>query len=203
MPVCLLLAALGVALADHGQVVPQLAGTTLCLDPLSVQVEVTGPRGEEQTAPLTHELRRRLEVALTRVEVRPSCFGHPATLLLNLDARYLDPKTYVGFPENAHTYVVSAQVGRLAETDDLVLTELLYSTSTSDIISVEENRELLEVASPTLSELAQAWRRDNIIPVGDYLVFAGLALLLVGARVLALIFKLRCKTFARPRPGRF
>ena len=186
---------------------PQLSGTTLCLDPLSVQVEVTGPRGEEQTAPLTGELRRRLEVALTRaevrVEVRPSCFGQPATLLLNLDARYLEPETYVGFPENAHTYAVTAQVGKLAETDTLALEALLYSATTSDIVSVEENRELLEVASPTLSELAQAWRRDNIISTGDYLMFAGLALLLVGARVLALTFKLRRKTFTRPRPGRF
>ena len=124
-------------------------------------------------------------------------------LLLNLDARYLEPETYVGFPENAHTYVVSAQVGRLAATDDLVLTELLYGTSTSDIVSIEENRELLEVATPTLSELAQAWRQDNIISTRYYFMFAGLALLLVGARVLALIFKLRRKTVARPRPDRF
>ncbi len=180
MPLCTLLA---FASADHGRIEPQLERTTLCLEPRSVETEVSGP-GAPQTAPFKRELREQLEATLSRADVRyevkGSCEGRRAALLLDLDARYLDPETYLGFPENAYTYVVSLQVGTLAEDEVL---EPLYVTTTSDIISITDaEAQLLFVVEPSLSELARTWRQSNLVSFAQHLAFSSLALLLVGAR---------------------
>ena len=117
-----------------------------------------------------------------RHEVQASCAGRRTTVLLSLDARYLDPATYLGFPENAYTYVVSVQVGTLTDAGNEVL-EPLYGVTTSDIVSVNDiEAQLLSAIAPSLNELAQAWQQSNLVFPVQYLAFTSLALLLVGIR---------------------
>ena len=144
-------------------------------------------------------MQATLSRADVRHEVENSCEGRRAAVLLSLDARYLDPETYLGFPENAHTYVVSVQVGTLADTKDEVL-EPLYGATTSDIVSINDaEAQLLLVVAPSLNELAQTWRRSNVVSPTQHLAFASLALLLAGVRA-ALRFYLRREALARAVP---
>ncbi len=146
-----------------------------------------------QTASFARELREQLRATLGRAEVRyemlESCIGQ-ATVLLSVEARYLEPKTYVGFPDNAYTYVVTAQVGTLTGASGEEVEDTLYGRATSDIVSVSDrDAQLLGIANPVMNELAQAWRQDNVVPLAQSLIFAGLALLLAAARVaLKLVF---------------
>ena len=177
------------ALADHGRIEPQLAGTTLCTEPRSASADVSGPEGEVPVS-LKREMRIQLEAHLDRAEVRyekrRSCVGQRATALLSLEARYLDPETYLGFPENAYTYVVSLQAGAPANapTEGFLLEKNLYASTVSDIVSITDMEpEFLTIVNSTVGDFAQAWRQDNIVPVAHYLTFIGIALLLALARV--------------------
>ena len=189
----MLLSTLFVARADHGQIETRLEGTTLCIGPRSVSAAISGPEGEVQTAPLVRELLEQLEVTLKQTDVRyevlESCVGS-AIVLLSVEARYLEPETYVGFPDNAYTYVVTAQVGTLTGASGEEVEDTLYGRATSDIVSVSDrDAQLLGIANPVMNELAQAWRQDNVVPLAQSLIFTGLALLLVAARVaLRLVF---------------
>lgn len=183
------------ALADHGEVETQLTGTTLCVGPLSVQADVRGPEGAAWPA-AEPTLREHLETTLRRADVpydlRESCARARAAVSLSVEARYLDPETYIGFPENAYTYVVTAQVGTLtdAAAEAGVLERPLYSATTSDIVSLQgDAAPLLNVADAVLADLAQAWREDNAVPLAHLLLLAGLGLVLAGVRVaLRLVF---------------
>lgn len=182
----MLLGTLFVARADHGHIETRLAGTTLCIGARSVSAVVSGPEGEVQTAPLVRELLERLEATLeqagVRYEVLESCVT--PTVLLSVEARYLDPESYVGFPDNAYTYVVTAQVGTLAGALSEEVEGTRYGATTSDIVSVSDrDAQLLGVAHPIMTDLAQAWRQDNIVPLAQFLIFAGLASLLAMMRV--------------------
>ncbi len=120
-----------------------------------------------------------------RYEVQASCAGQPAAVLLNLDARYLDPETYLGFPANAYTYAVNVQVGTFAGNENEALEEPRYATTTSDIVSLTDaEAQLLALVEPSLNELAQVWRQGNVVSFAQHLTFVGLALLLVGARAI-------------------
>ena len=174
---CLLVYPFG--FADHGRVEPQLAGTTLCITPASVQVNLIGPvkpgRLEQR---LREELVSALSLAEVRFKKRASCVGEPAAFSLTLDARYLDPEQYVGFPENAHTYVLTTQV-------DDGLERVRYLATTSDIVALPagETAELLTVADDPLADFVQVWRDDNTVSLRQQLVFVGVAVLLAMVRI--------------------
>ena len=124
-------------------------------------------------------------------DLRESCAGARAAVSLSVEARYLDPETYIGFPENAYTYVVTAQVGTLTDAAaEAGVQQPLYSATTSDIVSLRgDAAPLLSVANAVLADLAQAWREDNAVPLAHLLLLAGLGLVLAGVRVaLRLVF---------------
>ena len=134
-------------------------------------------------------MRAQLEARLSRAEVRyerrKSCMGR-ATTLLSLEARYLDPETYIGFPENAYTYVVNLQVGTPAavSTESFVLEKNLYGSTVSDIVSITDMQpQFLTIVDSTVGDFVRAWQQDNKVPTAHYLTFAGIALLFVVARV--------------------
>ena len=139
---------------------------------------------------LKRKMRAQLEAHLSSAEVRyerrESCAGQRATALLSLEARYLDPETYLGFPENAYTYVASLQVGTPVgvSTENFVLEENLYGSTVSDIIPIKDMKpQFLTIVDSTVADFAQAWQQDNKVPTARYLTFAGAALLLIVARV--------------------
>lgn len=104
------------ARADHGAPAPRLGGVTLCVAPSSVQLTLEPPSRivkpqivERVREEIFETLRRTLEAPV--VPFATDCERAQGFVLLTLYARFLDPKTYVGFQPDSYTYVSSAQVG--------------------------------------------------------------------------------------------
>lgn len=107
-------------------------------------------------------------------------------MLLELYARFLDPATYVGFPDDSYTYVVITQVGsKPANPVETVLPAGRYAASVSDILqaATPENlaEQLVSLDNEQVRALAATWRAANVVPLRTYLMFAAL-----GASFLAL-----------------
>ncbi len=196
----LLLTLLSSALADHGAPPPRLGGVTLCLEPASVRLEledvtVPGPLANQVVADTAEAAGQTL--ASHGVPTRATCEGGETFVLLELYARFLDPATYVGFPDNSYTYVVTTQVGakpdNLAET---VLPEGRYAASVSDIVQAataeDLSAQLVALGNKQVRVLAATWREANVVPPRTYLMFAALGMSFLALRGLT-------AAFGRPR----
>lgn len=111
-----------------------LGGTTFCVDPASVQVALELPSRTRTAAAKTileRDLAQMLRTTLARsgvaFEVRERCAGARDYTLLVAEVRYLDPKSYVGFGKQAHTYTLLLQVGGYAAAPSVALTQQLPS----------------------------------------------------------------------------
>ena len=79
------------------------------------------------------------------VPLRVACEGSEAFVLLELYARFLDPATYVGFPADSYTYVVTTQVGtKPADMAETVLPAGRCAASVSDIVQAATAENLAE-----------------------------------------------------------
>lgn len=175
--------------ADHGAPAPQLGGVRLCAGAESVQLRLEGvPLGDDARARVREAVLGRLTRALTAAEVPhgDACAGSNGFVLIALDLRYLDPETYLGFPENSYTYVSTAQVG--AAPSGAAPREDRYSASASDIIQAEGPAEveaqLLALGEAQISALVGTWLEANRVAARGYLLFAGLGAALAALRVL-------------------
>ena len=179
--------------ADHGAPAPQLGGVTFCLNASSVQLEteaVTLSPAIHQTVrqKVLGTLQRRLETR--RIPYTSDCLATRSYVLLSLYVRFLDPKTYVGFPENSYTYVISAQVGRFIRGvgAEAVLPERIYSASASDIFQAATpeklGQRLATLGNAEAASLTRTWLEANAVSLNSYLLFAALGLSLVALRIL-------------------
>ena len=171
---------LNTALA-HGDFPIHLAGQTLCLAPTSVIFDFEEMDAARQAAArdglvqtLRADLTNVLSAANVNLEERATCADADAFVLLTVWVRYLDPRTYIGFGEDAYSYDLSLQVGALAE-DALAagsgdapvpLQNLRFAASAGDIHSEGETgapfEEAVEAqAAPLIGTLAAAWWEDN------------------------------------------
>ena len=170
---------LNTALA-HGDFPIHLAGQTLCLAPTSVIFDFEEMDAARQAA-ARNELVRELRADLTNVlatanvnlEEQTSCAADDAFVLLTVGVRYLDPRTYIGFGEDAYSYDLSLQVGALedalaagSESTPVTLQNLRFAASAGDIHSEGEIgapfEEAVETqAAPLIGALAAAWWEDN------------------------------------------
>ena len=178
-PPCALLLGLLLAFsgaAAHGDFAIHLARQTLCVAPASVVLNFEGVDEARQAAAretllrtLGAELRGVLAAANVGVEERASCADADAFVLLVAGVRYLDPRSYIGFGEEAYSYDLSLRVGALesgaaAETPEL--RDLRFAASAGDIHSEGETGEPFEgaleaQAVPLFKSLAAAWWEDN------------------------------------------
>lgn len=185
------------AWADHSAPAPRLGGVALCTDGGSVRAEVVGA-GETQgaaVARLEAQALQRLREHLTRSAVSyrhaEACRGEGGYVVLDLYARYLDPETYLGFPEDSYTYVVSTQVGRYTSplASDTTLAEGVYVAATSDILQAEGAAELqaqlLSLTDAQGQLLTQTWQEANLVPTQRLALFGALALVLALTRGVA------------------
>ena len=184
--------------ADHGAPAPQLGGVTFCLDAASVQLAT-----ESFTLSLAirQTVRQKVLGTLqTQLETRTipytsDCLAARSYVLLSLYVRFLDPKTYVGFPKHSYTYVTSAQVGNAVEGvgAETVLPERIYSASASDIFQAATpeklGQQLVPLGNAEAASLTQTWLEANAVSLNSYLLFAALGLSLVALRVLAFILR--------------
>ena len=182
----LLLACLLTTALAHGDFPIHLAGQTLCLAPTSVALDFEEMDAARQAA-ARNGLLQTLRTVLTRVlstanvnlEERASCADADAFVLLTVWVRYLDPRTYIGFGEDAYSYDLSLQIGALAkdalevESEDapVALQDLRFAASAGDIHSEGETgapfEEAVEAqAAPLIGTLAAAWWEDN--PPGEW-----------------------------------
>ena len=178
--------------ADHSAPAPQLGGVTLCLEPSSVQLEiesvVLSPTARQNVRQAVLDtLQKRLETL--NISHTSDCTAG-SYVLLSLYVRFLDPQTYLGFPENSYTYVTAAQVGGFvidaqAET---VLPESVYSASASDIFQAatpgELERRLVGLGEAEVEALTQTWVEANAVTPSSYLLFAAFGLSFAVLRVL-------------------
>lgn len=184
------------ALADHGAPAPRLGGVTLCLEPASVRLELEGvtlpgPLASRVVSDTAEAARQTL--AAHGVPTRESCEGGGMFVLLELYARFLDPATYVGFPENSYTYVVTAQVGaKPADAAETVLPGGRYAASVSDIVQAgtaeDLSAKLVALGNEQARVLAATWRDLNVIPARTYLMFAALGMSFLALRGLTAAF---------------
>jgi hypothetical protein len=163
------------ALADHGPRASQLDGTRLCLDDASVEsaiVRAGEHRDEALERRLNERLRDQMPAVLAALDVafeeRPSCAGRRDYVRMGLWASYLDPKTYINFPERSYSYTVALQVGSYEEIAALELEELLPSALhlllTSALHSEADSPldgHLLTTGEALIRALARAWWDDN------------------------------------------
>ena len=164
----------------HGDFPIHLAGQTLCLAPTSVALDFEEMDAARQAAArngllqtLRTDLTRVLSTANVNLEERASCADADAFVLLTVWVRYLDPRTYIGFGEDAYSYDLSLQVGTLedvlgaeSESTPVTLQDLRFAASAGDIHSEGETgapfEEALEAqAAPLIGTLAAAWWEDN------------------------------------------
>ena len=191
--------------ADHGAAPPRLGGVRLCAAASSVQVSLEGVSWAEEADSSEAEARIRTAVlsSLTRSLVAAgiphttTCTGSGG-VVITLDLRYLDPETYLGFPENAYSYVSAAQVSTLergagADIAPVTLSESRYSASASDIIEVAGAAELeaqaLALGEAQITALVRAWLEANRVPARSYLLFAGLGGALLALRVFVTVLR--------------
>ncbi len=192
----LLLLMLTFAWADHGAPAPQLGGTVFCVEPSSVQVRLEAETplpavAEQVRAEVFAEMRARLEAE--GVPYRTDCAAASGYVLLGLEARFLDPETYLGFPEDAYTYVTTAQVGSsvAAARPGTALPERRYTGSASDLVQARTPdvlvARLVTLGREEFGLLVQVWSEANTAASGSYLRFAALGLALVLLRALTLL----------------
>lgn len=177
--------------ADHGAPAPQLGGVRLCADAGSVHLRLEGvPLRDNARARVREAVLGRLTRTLEAAEIPAgdACTGSNGFVLIALDLRYLDPETYLGFPENSYTYVSAAQVGAAPSGAETALREGRYSASASDIIQAEGSAEveaqLLALGEAQIDALVQAWLEANRVAARSYLLFAGLGTALAALWVL-------------------
>jgi hypothetical protein len=217
-----LFAGLASVRADHGAPPPRLGGVSLCTDSDSVRVEVVG--GAEGAAildELSERALQQLRAELSSAEVahtgRGACAGERGYVALELYARFLDPEVYLGFPEASYTYVAAMQVGTHASTrsPEGALPDSVYVASASDIFQAGSAErlaaELLALTDEQAALLTHTWLEANVVPPERLLLFAGLALALLGLRGIALwvaswalargVGQLERETRPRSRPG--
>lgn len=196
--------------ADHGAPPARLGGVRLCVAPPSIQVSLEGVpwadeagSGEIDSAETEARIRTAVLSSLTRsltaaeIPYTTTCTGSGGVVVITLDLRYLDPETYLGFPENAYTYVSAAQVGTLERgagvTSEPTLSEGRYSASASDIIQAAGETELeaqaLALGEAQVTALVRAWLEANRIAARSYLLFAGLGGALLALRVLVTVLR--------------
>lgn len=192
--------------ADHGAPPPRLGGVRLCAAPTSVQVSLEGVPWADEAGGSEAEARIRTAVlsSLTRslaaaeIPHTTTCTGSGGVVVITLDLRYLDPETYLSFPENAYTYVSAAQVGTLehvasADITPVTLSESRYSASASDIIEAAGEAELeaqaLALGEAQIGALVRAWLEANRVIARNYLLFAGLGGALLALRVLVTVLR--------------
>ena len=184
--------------ADHGAPAPQLGGVTFCLDAASVQLETEGV----VFSPVVRQRVRQkvLGMLQTRLKTRnvpytTDCSAARSYVLLSLYVRFLDPQTYVGFPEHSYTYVTSAQVGRTVKGAgaETVLPERIYSASASDIFQAatpqQLEQRLVALGEAEAVSLTKTWLEANAVTLRSYLVFTALGLSLIALRGLTFIFR--------------
>ena len=99
--------------ADHGAPPPQLGGVRFCLEPSSVQVRLEAAQPLAVVERVREKVLAGLEARLEaeNIPYDTGCAAASGYVLLGLEARFLDPETYVGFPAASYTYVTTAQVG--------------------------------------------------------------------------------------------
>ena len=184
--------------ADHGAPAPQLGGVTFCLDAASVQLET-------EAVPLSPALRHHVRQAVfgalktqlesRRVPYTSDCPASRSYVLLSLYVRFLDPKTYVGFPKHSYTYVTTAQVGNFIKGAgaEAVLLERIYSASASDIFQAATlqklGQRLVTLGNAEAASLTRTWLEANAVSLNSYLLFAALGLSFVALRVLAFMLR--------------
>ena len=202
------------AWADHGAPAPQLGGTVLCVEPSSVQIRLEAETllpavAEQVRAGVSAEIFAEMQTRLVAEGV-PYGMGCAATseyVLLGLEARFLDPETYQGFPEASYTYVTTAQVGSFVKdaNPDTALPERRYTGSASDIFQAR-TPEALEARLTTLGReevetLVQAWLEANVVTPSSILRFAALGLVLALLRAVSVSFRaVRERSSSLPRP---
>lgn len=138
-------------------------------------------------------LQRRLEAR--GVPYETECTTAQGYVFLELYARFLNPKTYLGFPENSYTYVTSAQVGAFI-TDvryETALPKGRYAASASDIFQADTagglQEQLILLGEVQGGALIHTWLEANAVTFSSYLLFAALGLSLVALRVLPALFR--------------
>lgn len=187
-----LLELLSFAWADHGAPAPQLGETVLCVQPSSVQVSLEGASLPDADQRVREAVLRTLQTTLEArsVPYETDCLTSQGYVLLDLYARFLDPKTYLGFLEDSYTYVASAQVGAFAANVPYgtALPEGRYAESVSDIFQARtlsglETR-LTSLGETQVEALATAWLEANPVTLSSYLLFAALGLALASFRAL-------------------
>lgn len=157
-----------------------LAGLRFCVDPNSVQVRLEMPNGERAVAgqrslrqALRADLRNVLGATGVRADFAESCADSPTYTILTVEARYLDPESYVGFEPRSYAYVVYMQVGRHDGLASLLENQLLpdnrYNAYTSEIYAEPEGGEMVEAfmvepAETLVWKLAGFWWEDNPLP---------------------------------------
>jgi len=118
------------------------------------------------------------------------CVASSGYVLLGLEARFLDPETYLGFPEDSYTYVTSAQVGSFIPdaSIDTALPERRYTASASDILQAG-TANALETHLTALGRefgVLVVWSEANTVAPLSYLRFAALGPVLAVLRALVL-----------------
>lgn len=185
------------AWADHGAPAPQLGGAVLCVQPSSVQLRLEGASLPNAGQRVREAVLRTLQTTLETESVPyvTDCLTSEGYVLLDLYARFLDPKTYLGFPQGSYTYVASAQVGAfMADVPNgTALPESRYAESVSDIFQARtlgglETR-LTSLGETRVQALATAWSEANPVTLSGYLLFAALGLALASLRTLPCLFR--------------
>ncbi len=157
-----------------------LRGAVLCLEPGSVRLNFgdtpaarRGPiRGVGQT--IQRALVTSFRAGGVRYETRASCGASPASTLVLIDVRYLNPKNYVGFGDPAYSYTLSLQVGPGQERPAAATaknTAIQFVSSWSDIHSEARTGKTVTTMLAALGrtqaqDLVRAWRKDNPGPQG-------------------------------------
>lgn len=175
-PLALTAGVLGSCALAHGESpVVNLRGAVLCLDPTSVRLNVEDTPAARQ-APIravSRTIHRALVTALkaggVRYAARASCRGSPASTLVLIDVRYLNPKNYVGFGDPAYSYTLSLQVGPGPERPAPAAaknTAIQFASSWSDIHSEARTKQsvatmLAALGKTQAQDLVRAWRKDN------------------------------------------
>ncbi len=192
-----LLGLVSFAWADHGAPAPQLSGTVLCVQPSSVRLRLEGASLPDAGQRVREAVSRTLQMTLEaeRVPYETDCLTSQGYVFLDLYARFLDPETYLGFPEGSYTYVASAQVGAFVADVPygVPLPEGRYAESASDIFQARtlgglETR-LTSLGETQVQALATAWSDANPVTLSGYLLFAALGLALASSRALPCFFR--------------
>ena len=183
--------------ADHGAPPPQLGGVAFCLEPSSVQVRLEAA----QPVAVVERVREKVLAVVEKmleaenIPYDTGCAAASGYVLLGLEARFLDPETYQGFPAASYTYVTTAQVGSFVKgaNPDTALPERRYTGSSSDIFQARTS-EALETRLVALGQeefglLVRVWSEANTVAFGSYLRFAALGLALAVLRAVSVSFR--------------